>query len=192
MYSNAAEFVLDFSKVQFISDSTSSDEKSENKLELSFGINSILRKTSDKTTENLLMSNLISSENKKLYLDEKISNTFPHINHNEITNVLQIKDTFRQEKRTGHPYKSRAPAKHKKPRTSFTKQQIIILESKFIMQKYLAASERTSLAADLCMSDAQVKTWYQNRRTKWRRQEAEDREFDEKKFKLFRFSDDQF
>ena len=73
-----------------------------------------------------------------------------------------------KEKRIGHSYQSRAPPRHKKPRTSFTKNQITLLETIFLEQKYLASSERAVLASRLNMSDAQVKTWFQNRRTKWR------------------------
>uniref|UniRef100_A0A1I7ZJ37 Homeobox domain-containing protein n=1 Tax=Steinernema glaseri TaxID=37863 RepID=A0A1I7ZJ37_9BILA len=91
-----------------------------------------------------------------------------------------IDDQPRREKRAGHPYKSRAPAKQKKPRTSFTKKQVALLETRFVDQKYLASTERAHLASQLNMSDAQVKTWFQNRRTKWRRQEAEEREFEDK------------
>ncbi|KAI6182124.1 T-cell leukemia homeobox protein 2 [Aphelenchoides bicaudatus] len=76
-------------------------------------------------------------------------------------------------KRIGHPYQNRTPATHKKPRTSFTKKQVAILEARFKDQKYLASVERALLANQLEMTDAQVKTWWQNRRTKWRRQEAE-------------------
>jgi T-cell leukemia homeobox protein 3 len=43
-------------------------------------------------------------------------------------------------------------------------------------QKYLASSERSTLAKSLKMTDAQVKTWFQNRRTKWRRQTTEQKE----------------
>lgn len=42
------------------------------------------------------------------------------------------------------------------------------LEKRFHKQKYLASAERAALARGLKMTDAQVKTWFQNRRTKWR------------------------
>lgn len=42
------------------------------------------------------------------------------------------------------------------------------LEKRFHRQKYLASAERSALAKGLKMTDAQVKTWFQNRRTKWR------------------------
>lgn len=46
--------------------------------------------------------------------------------------------------------------------------QVALLENRFLSQKYLASTERALLASELDMSDAQVKTWFQNRRTKWR------------------------
>ena len=58
--------------------------------------------------------------------------------------------------------------KRKKPRTSFTRLQICELEKRFHQQKYLASGERAGLASKLNMTDSQVKTWFQNRRTKWR------------------------
>ncbi|XP_020290996.1 homeobox protein goosecoid isoform X2 [Pseudomyrmex gracilis] len=79
-------------------------------------------------------------------------------------------------RRIGHPYQNRTPPKRKKPRTSFTRLQIAELEKRFHKQKYLASAERAALAKSLKMTDAQVKTWFQNRRTKWRRQTAEERE----------------
>ncbi|XP_063882076.1 T-cell leukemia homeobox protein 2-like [Scylla paramamosain] len=83
---------------------------------------------------------------------------------------------FPLTRRVGHPYQSRTPPKRKKPRTSFTRVQVNELEKRFNKQKYLASSERAQLAKQLNMTDAQVKTWFQNRRTKWRRQAAEERE----------------
>ncbi|KPJ05202.1 T-cell leukemia homeobox protein 3 [Papilio xuthus] len=84
--------------------------------------------------------------------------------------------SFPITRRIGHPYQNRTPPKRKKPRTSFTRLQIAELEKRFHKQKYLASAERASLAKTLKMTDAQVKTWFQNRRTKWRRQTAEERE----------------
>ncbi|KAI9584949.1 hypothetical protein GQX74_006844 [Glossina fuscipes] len=72
-------------------------------------------------------------------------------------------------RRIGHPYQNRTPPKRKKPRTSFTRIQVAELEKRFHKQKYLASAERAALARGLKMTDAQVKTWFQNRRTKWRR-----------------------
>ncbi|CAL8083845.1 unnamed protein product [Calicophoron daubneyi] len=66
----------------------------------------------------------------------------------------------------------KGPRKLRKARTAFTDQQLNELEHSFDKQKYLAVQDRMDLANRLGLSDMQVKTWYQNRRTKWKRQTA--------------------
>ena len=51
----------------------------------------------------------------------------------------------------------------------FTHQQIIDLEKRFHKSKYLSASERKKVASHINLTERQVKTWFQNRRAKWRR-----------------------
>ncbi|CAG0905297.1 unnamed protein product [Darwinula stevensoni] len=62
--------------------------------------------------------------------------------------------------------------KQRKARTAFTDHQLQTLEKSFERQKYLSVQDRMELAASLNLTDTQVKTWYQNRRTKWKRQTA--------------------
>ncbi|OWF55700.1 barH-like 1 homeobox protein [Mizuhopecten yessoensis] len=75
----------------------------------------------------------------------------------------------------GHPehttYSSKVK-KARKARTAFTDHQLNSLEKIFERQKYLSVQDRMELAAKLSLTDTQVKTWYQNRRTKWKRQTA--------------------
>lgn len=57
---------------------------------------------------------------------------------------------------------------HKKARTSFNRRQVSELEKLFAKKKYLSTVERNAVADSLEMTDSQVKTWFRNRRTKWR------------------------
>ncbi|KAB0404344.1 hypothetical protein E2I00_005281, partial [Balaenoptera physalus] len=49
---------------------------------------------------------------------------------------------------------------------------IFALEKTFEQTKYLAGPERARLAYSLGMTESQVKVWFQNRRTKWRKKSA--------------------
>lgn len=60
--------------------------------------------------------------------------------------------------------------KPRRRRTAFTHSQLAFLERKFRCQKYLSVADRSDVADALNLSETQVKTWYQNRRTKWKRQ----------------------
>ncbi|KAF6204851.1 hypothetical protein GE061_019014 [Apolygus lucorum] len=60
--------------------------------------------------------------------------------------------------------------KPRRRRTAFTHAQLAYLERKFRCQKYLSVADRSDVADALNLSETQVKTWYQNRRTKWKRQ----------------------
>ncbi|XP_076625370.1 HGTX homeodomain transcription factor [Colletes latitarsis] len=62
--------------------------------------------------------------------------------------------------------------KKKHTRPTFSGQQIFALEKTFEQTKYLAGPERAKLAYALGMSESQVKVWFQNRRTKWRKKHA--------------------
>ncbi|XP_039928174.1 homeobox protein vent1-like isoform X2 [Hirundo rustica] len=55
-------------------------------------------------------------------------------------------------------------------RTAFSAEQISTLESSFQRQQYLGAAERRQLAGRMRLSEVQIKTWFQNRRMKLKRQ----------------------
>ncbi|XP_046385916.1 trithorax group protein osa-like [Ischnura elegans] len=61
--------------------------------------------------------------------------------------------------------------KKKKARTTFTGRQIFELEKQFEVKKYLSSSERAEMAKLLNVTETQVKIWFQNRRTKWKKQD---------------------
>ncbi|XP_051512020.1 homeobox protein BarH-like 2 [Myxocyprinus asiaticus] len=59
--------------------------------------------------------------------------------------------------------------KPRRSRTIFTELQLLGLEKKFQKQKYLSTPDRLDLAQTLGLTQLQVKTWYQNRRMKWKK-----------------------
>ncbi|XP_050716468.1 homeobox protein lin-39-like isoform X1 [Eriocheir sinensis] len=64
----------------------------------------------------------------------------------------------------------------KRPRTAFTASQIKALEQEFEKNKYLSVSKRLQLSKQLKLTETQIKIWFQNRRTKWKRKYTNDLE----------------
>jgi len=54
----------------------------------------------------------------------------------------------------------------KKQRPLFSTHQIQTMETEFTKCRYVSESKRAELASDLNLTETQVKTWFQNRRTK--------------------------
>ena len=63
--------------------------------------------------------------------------------------------------------------KPKRVRTAFSPGQLLKLEQAFEKNHYVVGSERKQLATGLGLSETQVKVWFQNRRTKHKRQKQE-------------------
>ncbi|XP_041079823.1 homeobox protein not2-like [Polyodon spathula] len=54
-------------------------------------------------------------------------------------------------------------------RTIFTEEQLNRLEEVFSKQRYMTGTEKVLLASALRLTETQVKVWFQNRRTRWRK-----------------------
>ncbi|VDO03706.1 unnamed protein product [Rodentolepis nana] len=65
---------------------------------------------------------------------------------------------------------SNTSRKARRARTAFTYEQLVTLENKFQSTRYLSVYERLNLALALNLTETQVKIWFQNRRTKWKKQ----------------------
>ncbi|XP_022289704.2 uncharacterized protein LOC111101485 [Crassostrea virginica] len=64
--------------------------------------------------------------------------------------------------------------KPKRIRTAFSPSQLLKLENAFEKNHYVVGQERKDLATKLNLSETQVKVWFQNRRTKFKRVKTDD------------------
>ncbi|MEE6485751.1 hypothetical protein FKM82_014388 [Ascaphus truei] len=62
-----------------------------------------------------------------------------------------------------------------RPRTKFSSEQLEELETSFNEHRYIGSSEKKRLARVLKLSEIQIKTWFQNRRMKFKRQSQDAR-----------------
>lgn len=66
--------------------------------------------------------------------------------------------------------RSRKQGIDRKPRQAYSVKQLEKLENEFKQDKYLSVSKRMELSKTLNLTEVQIKTWFQNRRTKWKKQ----------------------
>ncbi|VDM97569.1 unnamed protein product [Thelazia callipaeda] len=69
-----------------------------------------------------------------------------------------------------HAHDESTVSSGRKQRTIYGVSQTKILEKAFEEQQYMVGPEREMLAERLGLSEAQVRVWFQNRRSKWRKQ----------------------
>ncbi|CAF1469303.1 unnamed protein product [Adineta steineri] len=127
---------------------------------LSFLIDDILKSSNQSThhTYPIINKSLCSNRN---FEQGKFSSCHSNSSHHCHLSILQSDSMY-----SNFIHHRRC----RRTRTVFSDAQLISLEKRFETQKYLSTSDRIELADMLHLSQLQIKTWYQNRRMKWKKQ----------------------
>ena len=100
----------------------------------------------------------------------KVIEQFQHLTCGLFLTVIIDEDetTTESSEKTNNSLQRRGQRLRRR-RTVFSSMQLHFLEQKFLSNHYLTIPERDTLAKSLNLNSRQVKTWFQNRRTKWKR-----------------------
>lgn len=144
----------------------------------SFLIADILDLSETVSSDSFHEQTAFSSHNSTFYEEEEPNYLNDSVNeHSDLINTRRSRSRSIDRSRSRSRSRSTSSSssnlkKNRKSRTAFSDYQLNSLEKSFEKHKYLNVQDRIELASRLNLTDTQVKTWYQNRRTKWKRQSS--------------------
>ncbi|CAG4957931.1 unnamed protein product [Parnassius apollo] len=104
--------------------------------------------------------------------DDKASNSSEQVDVESST--AGDSSDFTEIKSSDYSQPGPSTSRGKRARTAFSAQQIKSLEAEFEKNRYLSVAARGRLARHLRLTETQIKIWFQNRRTKWKRKYTND------------------
>ncbi|XP_022911414.1 homeobox protein HOX3-like [Onthophagus taurus] len=107
-----------------------------------------------------------------VYMQQQNPN-YNFIKYNNNSPQSTILDYHEETSTSASP--SSGPPKQKRKRTAYTTHQLVELENEFKVNKYLCRRRRAEIAKTLDLPDLKIKVWFQNRRMKQKKEDAQRR-----------------